>query len=205
MNYIDIHTHTPVEGDITTISAAGIHPWSAEGSAFCSDDKEAFAAIRRELVDAAQQVDAIGEIGLDFAADVDREAQRTLFVEQLKIAAKCHKVVIIHSVRAFEDTMRILSKFRLKVIFHGFIGSVQQMNQAVERGYYISYGARTFDSPKSIKALRETPVEQLFLETDTARVSIEEVYDRVVKVRMESLEELKELIFNNYTKVFDGE
>ena len=185
-----------------TITAAGIHPWSAEGSAFCSNDQEIFSSVRRELIAAAQQVDAIGEIGLDFAASVDRESQRKLFIEQLKVAAKCRKPVVIHSVKAFEDVMEILSKFRLKVIFHGFIGSAQQMNRAVDAGYYISYGARCFESPKTIKALRETPIENLFLETDMARVTIEEIYDRVVKLRIESLEELKEALYNNYTNIF---
>ncbi|MFR9650460.1 MAG: TatD family hydrolase [Rikenellaceae bacterium] len=200
---IDIHTHNPVEEGTTTISAAGIHPWSAEESAFCSDDKERYSAIRKELIAAAEQVDAIGEIGLDFAADVNREAQRKLFIEQLKIATKCRKPVIIHSVRAFDDVMEILSTFRLKVIFHGFIGSAQQMNRAVDRGYFISYGARTFDSPKTVKALRETPLEMLFIETDTSKVAIEEVYEKVVSIRMESLEELVAAIENNFTKIFD--
>ncbi len=199
--FVNIHTHHPIEEGELTISTVGIHPWSA---AKCSIDRDEDIATKKELEAAIEQVDAVGEIGLDFAADVDREAQKRLFVAQLKLAKKHKKPVVLHCVKAFEPTMEILAKFPLvAVIFHGFIGSVQQMNQAVERGYYISFGERTFDSPKTLKALREAPLEQTFFETDMSEEdSIDEIYERATKQRMESVEELQRATFESYKKIF---
>ncbi len=193
--YIDIHTHSPKEG-VPTIQTIGIHPWQAEEHDLTDPDE------KRSLESDIAPSQAVGEIGLDFAADVDREAQQELFVAQLKIAKKHKKVVVLHSVRAFEPMMQILSTFPLRgVIFHGFIGSMQQMNEAIERGYYISFGERTFASPKTLKALRECPVDRLFIETDTSSTPIEEIYEAISKYRMESVDELREAIYNNYKRL----
>lgn len=199
--FVNIHTHHPVEEGELTISTVGIHPWSA---AKCSIDREEDVATKKELEAAFAQVDAVGEIGLDFAAEVDCEAQKRLFVAQLKLAKKHKKPVVLHCVKAFEPTMEILANFPLAaVIFHGFIGSVQQMNQAVERGYYISFGERTFASPKTLKALREAPLDRIFFETDMSEEdSIDEIYDRATKYRMESVEELQAATFANYKRIF---
>ncbi len=194
--YIDIHTHNKVAEGVVTMPTLGIHPWDAEQHDLNNgEQKHAFEA-------AIDAVKAVGEIGLDFAAEVDREAQQAVFIAQLKIAKKHRKAVVLHCVKAFEPTMQLLSTFPLSaVIFHGFIGSAKQMNQAVERGYYISYGARTFSSPKTLIALRETPLENLLLETDTAPVAIEEIYAKISAHRMESVEELREAIYNNYQRI----
>ncbi|MBQ2424602.1 MAG: TatD family hydrolase, partial [Alistipes sp.] len=86
-------------------------------------------------------------------------------------------------VRAFEPMMKILENYALKfVIFHGFIGSVEQAQRAVKRGYYLSFGHRTFHSPKSIEALKATPVDRLFFETDECTIDIEEIYNRAAEI-----------------------
>ncbi len=195
--YINIHTHLPIESIHRTISAVGVHPYSAERFDITNSES------RRELEQAIEQVDAVGEIGLDYSTEVNREAQKSLFIGELKLAKKHSKPVVLHCVKAFEPTMELLSTFRLKgVIFHGFIGSLQQMNQALERGYYISFGERTFASPKTLKALRECPLERLFAETDMSDITIEQVYERLSKYRMESPEELRKALWENYTRLF---
>ncbi len=191
-NYIDIHTHA--EGAVLT--SVGIHPWDAENHTL------ALPEVKRAFEAEVAEAEVVGEIGLDFAAEVDREAQRELFVTQLKIAKKHRKVVVLHCVKAFEPTMQILATFPLKVIFHGFIGSAQQMNQAVERGYYISFGERVFSSPKTLKAMRECPLERLFIESDTSQTPIEEIYSKVAKQRIETLEELRDGIAHNFRTLF---
>ncbi|MFI3258863.1 MAG: TatD family hydrolase [Rikenellaceae bacterium] len=195
-NYINIHTHNQNEGELT-ISTVGVHPWSAEEHNLTDGD------VKRQFEADVEAADAVGEIGLDYAAEVDREEQQRLFVMQLKIAKKHRKPVVLHCVKAFEPTMQTLSTFPLRaVIFHGFIGSVAQMNQATEKGYYISFGERTFASPKTVKAVKECPVDRLLLETDTSSVSIEEIYAKISKLRIESVEELREAIYKNYNKIF---
>ena len=160
---VDIHTHN-ARTHAQTIVAVGIHPWhAAEGD---------ISVVERE----AECADAIGEIGLDFACDVERDAQERIFRAQLAIAERLGKPVVLHCVKAFEEVMKIVAEYPLRaVIFHGFIGSAEQAQRAISRGYYLSFGERTTHSPKSIKALRTTPLSQLFVESDESDTPIEDI------------------------------
>ena len=87
-------------------------------------------------------------------------------------------------------------------IFHGFIGSPEQARRAVGKGYYLSFGLRAFASPKTLESLRETPLSQLFLETDDSDVPIEEIYARAAKVKGVTPEELQRATLENYGRIF---
>ena len=145
----------------------------------------------------------IGEIGLDFACDVDHKVQERVFREQLSIAQRWQKPVVLHCVRAFEPMMKILGEYRLAaVIFHGFIGSRQQAERAVARGYYLSFGEVSFHSPRTVEAMKSMPIDHLFAETDESDVAIESIYQRIAHERGISMEELQEKIEANYNKIF---
>lgn len=187
--YIDIHTHNPRE-NVLSPTMAGIHPWQAE--------------IGYELP-CLTECDIIGETGLDYACEVDRDRQKELFIKHLERARELGKPVVLHTVRALEDTLKILSDFKAieGVVFHGFIGSEEQAAECIKRGYYLSFGERSLRSPKSIEALRITPLSQLFCETDdNTTVSIEEIYSRVALIKQIGVEELKREIEKNYKKLF---
>ncbi len=187
-NYVDIHTHRPTEA--VTIRTVGVHPWRAAEEALPS----------REAVAAAE---AVGEIGLDRACAVDPALQEELFVAQLDLAEEAAKPVVLHCVRAFEEVMRLLHGRSLPVvIFHGFIGSEEQAARALDAGYYLSFGMRTARSPKSIAALRRTPLDRLFIETDEAEVTIEEVCASIAALRGTTTEELRQATYENYTRIF---
>ena len=170
---VNIHTHHRKSGE-RTISTLGIHPYDAEGVT-----TDSIFAIERT----ALEYDAIGEIGLDYSANINKEAQILLFKAQLEVARHLNKGVVIHCVKAFEEVMNILSRYNLPfVIFHGFIGSPEQALRAAARGYYLSFGHRTFRSPKSIEALKVTPANLLFFETDDSTINIEQIYGQASEV-----------------------
>ena len=186
--YIDIHTHHP-SGLHIEPEAKGIHPWEAE---------------KRSINDVDfSQAQAIGEIGLDYACEVDKERQIDLFEKQLQLAQELQVPVVLHCVKAFEDVMKILEKYTLRaVIFHGFIGSKEQAQRAIKKGYYLSFGDRTWLSPKTIEALRNTPLEQIFIETDEADTTIDKQYLEVARVKGISINELQQHILDNYNRIF---
>ena len=170
---VNIHTHHPKSGE-RTISTLGIHPYDAEGVT-----TDSIFAIERT----ALEYDAIGEIGLDYSTNINKEAQILLFKALLEVARHLNKGVVIHCVKAFEEVMNILSRYNLPfVIFHGFIGSPEQALRAAARGYYLSFGHRTFRSPKSIEALKVTPANLLFFETDDSPINIEQIYRQATEV-----------------------
>ncbi len=187
---LDIHTHN-AQAHAQTIETVGIHPWHAN-----------FGDIA-EVERLASLVDAVGEIGLDYACDVSREEQTTVFRAQLTLAERLEKPVVLHCVRAFEDVMKIVGNYHLKaVIFHGFIGSTEQARRAVNQGYYLSFGERTFRSPKSIEALRTTPLSQLFVESDESTTPIEEIYAKIAELRGVEVSELLKATEANFKIIF---
>ncbi|WP_295890735.1 TatD family hydrolase [uncultured Alistipes sp.] len=199
-DYVNIHTHRPT-GRCTELRTAGIHPWEAARE---------LAAVRSEglagrLGEALAGAQALGETGLDFACSTDREAQTELLRAHLRLARERGLAVVLHCVRAFEPLMNELKACPPPAaIFHGFIGSPEQARQALAKGYCLSFGERTFASPKTLAALRETPLSQLFLETDDSPVPIAEIYARAAEAKGVPEEELQRAILDNYKRIFTG-
>lgn len=190
---VDIHTHNP-SGQGIELRTAGIHPWEAGGRSAA------------ELLPLPAGTQAIGEIGLDFAHGASREEQFRLLREQLALAEGRSLPVVLHCVRAFEPMMEELRKYRLRaVIFHGFIGSPEQAQRALDRGYYLSFGERTFRSPKTVEALRSAPVNRIFCETDESDTAITTIYRRVAEARGTDIETLTAALLGNYKTIFEAD
>ncbi len=191
--YINIHTHRSAPNE-RTIATVGVHPYDAESGK------------QLTLPDINSKVEAIGEIGLDSTRQVNREVQESVFRQQLHLAHKLQLPVVLHSVRAFEQVCRIIAEYDLKaVIFHGFIGSRQQADFATSKGYFLSFGHRCFTSPKTLDALRNCNINNIFFETDDYPISIEEIYRRASEYRDENIDELRDKIYKNYLKLFGNE
>ncbi len=187
---VNIHTHRHC-GDAITVTTAGIHPWHAE------------VADWTQIESMAAPAEAIGEIGLDGACGVPDLVQEQVFIRQLHLAERLGKPVVLHCVKRFERVMDILHGFGLQaVIFHGFTGSAEQTQKACARGYYISYGQRTFRSPKAMTAMRATPHERLFLETDEADVTIAAIYTKAAATTGMTVDELERITNENYNRIF---
>lgn len=191
MQFVDIHTHHPTGRHIEP-SGFGVHPW--------------YAADAATLPETAlyEQAQLIGEIGLDYSCAVSRQIQAQVLNAQLAIAAELQKPVVLHCVRAFEPMMKILARYPIRaVIFHGFIGSGQQAQQAAGKGYFLSFGQRSFRSPKTVKALQWTPLQNLFFETDDAEVGIETVYELASEAKGLAVAELQAATLENYKRIFE--
>ncbi|MFI3301657.1 MAG: TatD family hydrolase [Rikenellaceae bacterium] len=186
---VDIHTHNPSD-DTITVSSYGVHPWYAD---------EGLLPLDCALFEG---VDGVGEIGLDYACGADKQTQQRLFEAQLQIAEQLDKIVVIHCVRAYNEVLATLSMYTLqRVIFHGFVGSEQLASQILGRGYYLSFGERTFSSPKTIEALRKTPLSKLFVESDQSEVGIQYIYAKVAEILEISEGELAKKIYENYKEI----
>lgn len=190
--YVNIHTHRPTGCGIE-LRTAGVHPWYA--------DRESVASILPQL----ETAQAVGETGLDALRGPDHEIQLTRLREQLALARRRGLPVVLHCVRTFEELMDEVARCEPRaVIFHGFIGSPEQARQALAKGYCLSFGERTFASPKTLAALRGTPLSQLFLETDDSPVPIAEIYARAAEAKGVPEEVLQRAILDNYKRIFTG-
>ncbi len=193
VDLIDIHTHSPLPDGVRTITSCGVHPWDAQRQSVGSIDWDNLTS----------STDSIGEIGLDFTCDIDRQKQLEVFKDQLEYAQQLQLPVVIHCVKAFEEVMTTLKPLALRaVILHGFIGSAQQAQRAIERGYFISFGELTVQSPKTINALKATPLDNIFVESDVSTTPILEIYKIIANLKGCTIEQLCEVTHNNYIKIF---
>lgn len=175
--------------------SAGIHPWDAGNL----HDTARLLDRLREM-----HVAAIGEIGLDYSHAKETITQQTeLFEAQLEIAIERQLPVVIHCVKAFEQVMTTLHRHSTQnVLLHGYIGSPEQTRRVIDAGYYISAGATSLQSPKTVNSLRTTPLDRLFLETDDADVSIEAIYRQASDVLGIPLPDLRVSLYENFKKLF---
>ncbi len=112
----------------------------------------------------------VGEIGLDYFNEFcPRAKQADLFEVQLAYAEKFGSPVIVHSRDAFDDTISIMSNFKIKkAVFHCFPYGKEEAKIVLDAGFHISFtGVVTF---RKADKVRDTaafcPIERIMAETD---------------------------------------
>lgn len=119
------------------------------------------------------KVVAIGEIGLDYYWDTSpKEVQHRVFREQIRLARKVRKPIVIHNREAHEDIVRILKEEDARDVggvMHCFSGSWEIAKQCLDMNFYISFGGpvtyKNARVPKEV--LANVPMDRLMIETDS--------------------------------------
>ncbi len=113
---------------------------------------------------------ALGEIGLDYHyTKENKEAQKKLFIDQIKIANEMDLPILIHMRDATLDTLDILKEYPCKGIMHCYSGSLDTAKILINLGYYLSFaGPLTFKNAKDAPVVCEwVPLDHIFVETDS--------------------------------------
>jgi TatD DNase family protein len=115
---------------------------------------------------------AIGEVGLDYhrraLAVASKEHQQAALRDLLQIARRHHKPVLIHSRYAWRDALDIVTASPPdQAVFHWFTGPSSVLQDIVNRGYYLSATPAAAYHEEHRRAVRETPLDHLLLETDS--------------------------------------
>ncbi len=123
-------------------------------------------------------VKAVGETGLDYYYTAETAAeQKTLFAENLALAAEFRKPVVVHSRDADEDTVALLSEYagcwkgdpaRIGVL-HCFTRDTRFARQVLDLGLMISFsGILTFANADPLRdVVGYVPDDRLLIETDS--------------------------------------
>jgi TatD DNase family protein len=152
-------------------ATVGFHPHHA---------RSADAVALAELQELARhpRVVAIGEMGLDYYRDLSpRDVQRRVFCQQLEIAARLGKPVVIHDREAHADTLEILTQWvaesqtapaEYRGVLHCFSGDLALAETAIELGFFIGVdGPITYQNARKLpEVVRALPLEGLLVETD---------------------------------------
>ncbi|MDK2801763.1 MAG: TatD family hydrolase [Oscillospiraceae bacterium] len=116
-----------------------------------------------------ESVVGIGEIGLDYHyGGEDKAIQKRVFINQLKLAERIKKPVVIHSRDALDDSVEILQKFNLEGVIHCFGYDFLAMEKFIDMGYHIGItGVVTFKNARDVKTVvTKIPLDRLLIETD---------------------------------------
>lgn len=143
----------------------GLHPDKAVK--YSEDEIERYKEFIRENKD---DIVAIGEIGLDYAQVKGKEnieRSKEIFLDFIELSDELDLPVVIHARKSMEDTLEILKEKKGDVVIHCFAGDLGDVEEALKRDYYLSFGGMVFRAPYRYREiLQEVPLESLLLETD---------------------------------------
>lgn len=176
----------------------GIHPWYIDENRLPTD----LQLIDQKL--ALTDCLALGECGLDKRIERPLEIQIKVFKDQLLLAEKHQKPVVLHCVAAFEEIIRIKKEQNVTVpmIIHGFSKNEQTAKRLLDNGFYLSFGKYLLRNPELKTVFQSVPNDRFFLETDTIEESLEEVYARAANYKNIETEQLKSVLKTNFDNVF---
>jgi TatD DNase family protein len=173
-------------------AVVGIHPTSVseEGEDFISElrklaDHPKVVAIgetgldyhhlpsslrKQEISEAAFGAASTETIESDLRDDAEMAAQSIAFEQHLELAVTLAKNVVIHQRDAWIDTIKILRPYspHLRGVFHCFNGSMEQAQEAIDLGHYVSFtGIVTFRNAEDLRQTAASlPVDRVMVETD---------------------------------------
>jgi TatD DNase family protein len=200
-------------------AAVGIHPNSASEHMGAVHIVAAWAD--------APKVVAIGEIGLDYHWETSSKAdQRTVFEQQLTIAAELELPVIIHNREASDDIITILEAWSATLpqslvgragVLHSFSAPQAIAERAIAAGFYLGFtGPITFRNAESLRHIAALiPEDRMLIETDSPFLAptphrgkrnepayVALVAERLASLRQRSLEEIATITSQNAERLF---
>lgn len=161
-----------------------------------------------------ERIAAIGEVGLDLKESDKLEKQKRNFLKFIELSNKLDVPIIVHSRKAEEEAVEILEKAGAKkVIMHCFNGNFKLVERIRKNGWSFSIPAIIKFSEHFQKIVRETPIEQLFCETDSPFLHpnkernnepalVVESYKKIAEIKGLKIEEVEKKIEQNYRKMF---
>lgn len=213
MEFFNLHTHRytanpkivelvnqyPWEFDNTIPNySIGIHPWYIDENRLETD----LQTIDEKL--AFVNCLALGECGLDRRIEIPLPIQENVFKQQILLAEKHQKPLVLHCVAAFQEIIEIKKKLQISVpmIIHGFSKNEQTAKQLLDNGFYLSFGKYLLRNPELKSVFQMVPNDRFFLETDTVEESLEEVYKLAAAYKNIEIEEIKSIVTSNFENVF---
>lgn len=151
---------------------------------------------------------AIGEIGLDYYwTKENKDKQKEVFENQLMLAEKYNKPVIVHTRDAIMDTYNILKKYKVRGVIHSFSGSIEMSKKFINLGFKLGIGGViTFKNCNLKDVIKELDISNIVLETDSPYLSPEPVRGKKnsplnLKYIAEFISNLKDISYDNVCNI----
>ena len=195
----------------------GIHPNSTLNTAEKELDKI------ESLINKTKKIIGIGETGLDYYREYNKENQCLFFTRQIELAIKYNMPIIVHTREAENDTYNILKKFsdkNLKIIIHCFSGSDKFALKCIEMGCYISFsGNITFKNADNLRKIcKMIDLNKILIETDSPYLSpvpfrgkknrpsnVRFVCEKIAQIKQIEFSEVSSITTKNFNQIFFNE
>ncbi len=193
-------------------AAVGIHPHQTDPETALSP-KEQIEMLSK--LAKHKEVIAIGEAGLDYSPappgekDRSKEEQFFLFQKQTEIALESKLPIIIHSRKAFPDTLEIIKQKAnpdLKGVFHCYSAGKKGIEKVNQLDFFFGVdGNLTYDQGLQ-NVFSQIPTEKILLETDCPFLSPEPLRNARnepanVKIITECLAKITKTNFQKIAKI----
>ncbi|RAP51493.1 MAG: hypothetical protein BZ138_05025 [Methanosphaera sp. rholeuAM270] len=152
-------------------STMGYHPVYAG-----QDNDERTDKTIGQIIENLDNIQAIGEIGLDFSgnrSEDELKRQHEKFHKLLDLASEYDMPIVLHVREAEQHALEIVKEYSgiPDVIFHCFSGTKTTALEAVDCGYYLSFATNALFSKKHKKNIKAVPLENMLTETDSPYLS----------------------------------
>ena len=197
--------------------AVGVHPYDIDE--YSRDELEKFIHHPKCV--------AVGECGLDYyrlpkdkdEQDIIKRRQKEVFIDQIDLAKKHKKPLIVHIRDASEDSLNILKDYADKNfggVLHCFNASPILLELVEYNFYYGIGGVVTFKNAKKlIEILPQIPIDRIILETDAPYLTPHPhrgkrnepgytrlVLEKISEILGEDKEKLEKMFYENSIKLF---
>lgn len=144
-----------------------------EGEEFVKKGEIFYAEAYRHLAE-SEKVLAIGECGLDYfrLPPESKDIQKKVFIEQIHLANKINKPLMLHIRDAYTDAYEIIkSEAKVRANVHFFSGDWQTAKKFLDLGFTLSFTgvvtfARNYD-----EVIKNMPLDSILSETDSPYVA----------------------------------
>ena len=197
--------------------AVGVHPYDAKN--YNRDFLEQFIEHKKCV--------AVGECGLDYyrlpetqeEIEQEKALQKEVFIDQIELANKYNKPLIVHIREASLDSKNILKEYaKVEGVLHCYNAN-EGLLELADRGFYFGIGGvLTFKNAKKlINVYPKIPLEKLLIETDGPYLTPHPyrgtrnepaycalVLDKMVELSGIDRDELKNNVLQNSKRLFKG-
>lgn len=184
------------------------------------NDKKSLSNIEKiDSLYKSPKIVAVGEIGLDYHYNEDKDIQKDAFNLQINLANKYNLPIVIHTREAVMDTLEILKNNNVKNVgtFHCCPFNRELVKEALKLGFYISFGGTcTFKNAKNAEEIvKMVPDDKFLIETDSPYLAPEPVrgtrndsrnlkyiVKKIAEFKQESEEAIAKKSYENATRLF---
>lgn len=162
MDYLSCLANLQLAQHPNVHSALGYHPEQAVASA--QEEAAIFDLIRANQ----HTIVAIGEVGLPYYKQQDRDAHMELLERFIKLAKELDKPIVLHAV--YEDAPIVCDLLEKHAVtaahFHWFKGDEATIARMIENGYFVSVTPDVCYEQEIRSLVQRYPLTQLMIETD---------------------------------------